>query len=116
MKQIPMTSFTPTPDDYLKSVFDRDLRRKINAWEAGHPAAPIVPTDLNQVPREQWDDCIFLPLAFPPDVQLYMDATQGEPLTLTECLSIENRMEKFYGVTEPYCIFVTDRIATLGQR
>jgi hypothetical protein len=101
-----MTPFKPTQDDYLRSVFDQELRRKIDAYEKAHPEEymPLPPLDLRTVPREEWDHYQYRRLIWPPDIQLYVESTQGEKWTVEERNAIGERMEKFYGVSEPYFI------------
>jgi hypothetical protein len=103
----PMTPFKPTPDDYYRSIFDPELTRKIKAYEKDNPLEfQPTPLDLRTIPREEWDDHLWESLAWPPDVQLYLDATKGEPLTISEDNAINERTEAFYGVTEPYVVMI----------
>ena len=106
-----------TSDDILKSLFDPVLRSEVNAYAKENGWDSVAPLDLSKVPREQWDDCIAFPLAWPPNIQLYMDATKGDVITTSEIDSIEESMDAFYGVTAPYTILL-DRIsktATLAK-
>ena len=102
-----MTPFKPTPDDYYRSIFDPELNRKIEAYEKANPLEfQPTPLDLRTIPREQWDDHLWESLAWPPDVQLYLDTTKGEQLTIEERNAINERTETFYGVTAPYGIMI----------
>ena len=103
-----MTPFKPTPDDYLRRLFDKELRRKIDAYEKEHPEECVTPPpmDLRTIPREDWDHYQYRPLIWPPDIQFYVDATMGETWTVKEGDAISESMEKFYGVTEPYYIYI----------
>ena len=105
-----MTPFKPTEDDYLKSIFDKNLKRKIEAYERAHPEEISKfyegKLDLRTIPRKEWDQCLMQPILCPPDVKLYLDGTKGEPLTPLEKDSMEERIEAFYEISEPYYIAI----------
>ena len=74
-----MTPFKPTPDEYLRRIFDKELNQKIEAYEKAHPEEymPLPPLDLRTIPREEWDHYQYRRLIWPPDIQLYVESTNG---------------------------------------
>ena len=104
-----------TEADLLRSLFDPVLRREVHdfAASAGWENMPVL--DLRTIPREKWNDVQDWPIAFPPDVQAYLDGCDKTvPLTTLEIDNIEERMDAFYGTAPDFTILLSKRgIATV---
>jgi hypothetical protein len=61
------------------------------------------PVDLRTVPRDQWPQHHCCPLVLPPDVARYL-AGMDAPPTRSESKGIEDRVQSFYGITEPFLV------------
>lgn len=108
---ISMTPFKPTAEDYLKCIFDGELRRKIEAYEKAHPEETQAfydnPSDLKTIPRKDWNQHLWHPVVCPPDVKIYLEGTKGQPLTVLESDNITLKIEAFHSVTKPYYVIIS---------
>ena len=79
-------------------------------------AVPLI--DLRTVPREQWDRLLDRHLVVPPTIASLLagELMDGPPvLDVSRFHAIEEAVEKFYGITEPYYVTMDSNLITTGK-
>lgn len=106
-----------TESDLLRSLFDPVLRREVDDFAATQGWEKLPALDLRTVPREKWAEVEDWPIAFPVDLQSYLDGRDASiPLTTMEIDNIEERMDAFYATGPDFTILLTKRgVATVTR-
>jgi hypothetical protein len=103
----------PSDDSFLRDTIRDMFESNKNAAallrdsEADLARRRIPLLDLRTVPREQWDSHLSRELLMPPGVARYLageltDTPPAFPLTTEQVHAMEEAVEQFHGITEPY--------------